>query len=506
MYKYKFKKYKKKLELYSSLMTGGTYDIKILNNLDLPLLELNDKIVNIKYFVFISKNQNRFEISDKCPQWLILNDDEYELLIYSYIYQLSKTILGNKILSNLKNIHIMCSKGLPAFKSGYINMPLSPYFIYEFAFDIDKIEQERKKIIDNNISDLNFLKILNYCIDIKNANPIDPEFVILYENSKYTEFIRNLFSNVMHFAPPFITFVHELLHYYSYIHNTRIDDNYMKNELNTIYGLSGYANIIEDMLISENTIRKELNLPERATYDTAIIVYEYGYNNRIDIPIFLGHDYVICPSKPYIDRSILSHKIESFDELHKINITYKNELDKLLHDENEITILMGNEHILIVSYNKERYEELGEKLKNINNIINKLKNTLEELEELEEDDDKKNIIQNLILKNENTQRQLEIDYNIEKEKTIKNDIHIKEYNKYRQEINIIQSEINKLSSELSKIQNKIYDYDRYLEEYKLNIEEYNKKNIEYDMLLKEYNDKLKVYNVEKMIPYYKLFI
>ena len=135
-----------------------------------------------------------------------------------------------------------------------IVIPSIPYFTEIQTIDASLLSDinfhSHTKILTETIKLLNYEPI-DYCIDLS-------EFSWLISTSKQTGFIA---------------LAHELIHCLHKFDN--IYSNDYTEEANTIFGINSSVYRIDDIIITENTIRKEWNMPARISHDCEEIFCMY---------------------------------------------------------------------------------------------------------------------------------------------------------------------------------------------------------------------------------------
>lgn len=121
-----------------------------------------------------------------------------------------------------------------------IVIPDTPYFIEVEVFNQDLIEGIECQLFD---------KIIN-------CQPLD---------SKLDNDFCSSFS-IFKFQPIVVTLFHELVHCLRHLNKIKL--NTQLEEESTIYGITNHTLIINDLIITENTFRKEIGLGPRISHDS----------------------------------------------------------------------------------------------------------------------------------------------------------------------------------------------------------------------------------------------
>lgn len=201
-------------------------------------LEKNEWIEMIKLFlVKLAEKPVGKLLSEKLISFI---DSGYVIKIQNHDFPQDRTVYPKiKFISNIEVL---------------IVIPSIPYFT------------EIQTINPLLLSDINFQsheKILSETIKLLNYEPID-YYIELYDFSWLISTSKQT---------GFIALAHELIHCLHKFDNVYCDD--YTEEANTIYGLSTSVYMIDDIIITENTIRKEWDMPPRISHDCEEIFCMY---------------------------------------------------------------------------------------------------------------------------------------------------------------------------------------------------------------------------------------
>ena len=190
-----------------------------------------------------------------------LSKDEWTELINYLINKIKETKIGNTLIENLEKVNnlTICnycsSKNFQYPHYNYLNntvyIPDTPYFINVPVLN-DKLYQNDSELFLQNIF---------------NAVPLD--------NKLSKEFIE-CFS-IYKFQPYYIILFHELVHCLRRFEN--VDNHFSVEEESTIYGLKNNTLILNQIIITENSFRKELGLLPRLSHDSND-KYIYNVTNK----------------------------------------------------------------------------------------------------------------------------------------------------------------------------------------------------------------------------------
>ena len=188
--------------------------------------------------------------------------NEWNHVIMSALRRIESTNVGSLLISELNKlghtINILNYSSSKSFQYPHFNcinntivIPDTPYFI--------KVEVFNQELIED-IQDEIFNKIIN-------CQPLD---------DKLDKDFSSSFSTFK-FQPIVVVLFHELVHCLRYFYNFNINSKI--EEESTIYGISGNTLVIDSIIITENSFRKELGMGSRISHESNDI---YVYNTRID--------------------------------------------------------------------------------------------------------------------------------------------------------------------------------------------------------------------------------
>lgn len=196
---------------------------------------------------------------------LFLNEEEWKNMIDIFIIRLYNNRLGKKFINRLNyflnngytlNVLNKDDKSISIYpKTIFVNsrkvkiiIPSVPYFT-------------QAKTIDPKV--VSEFGITGDILSISHYNEIEDKLKITDKIEHLSNYTNQSF---------FITFVHELIHCLRYFEN--ISSLHFEEEA-TIYGIKDKSLVIDDEIITENTIRREFNLQPRLSHDNKDI---YIYN------------------------------------------------------------------------------------------------------------------------------------------------------------------------------------------------------------------------------------
>jgi len=191
--------------------------------------------------------------------------NEWDHVIVSALRRIESTNVGSLLISELNkyirsgyNVNISnysSSKNFqyPHFssKDNTIFIPDTPYFI--------KVPVLNEELLEG-VEDETFHKIIN-------CQPLDDKIDLDLCSS----------FSIFKFQPIVVILFHELVHCLRLF--CKMNTRSMFEEESTIYGIKGNTLIINNIIITENSFRKELGLGARISHDSKDI---YVYNTRVD--------------------------------------------------------------------------------------------------------------------------------------------------------------------------------------------------------------------------------
>jgi hypothetical protein len=188
--------------------------------------------------------------------------NEWDHVIMTALRRIESTNVGSILISELNKlghtINILNYSSSKSFQYPHFNcinntivIPDTPYFVKVEVFNQELIEDVQDEIFD---------KIIN-------CQPLD---------GKLDKELCSSFS-IFKFQPIVVVLFHELVHCLRYLYN--MNTNSQLEEESTIYGTVGNTLIINSVIFTENSFRKELGFGSRISHESKDI---YVYNTRID--------------------------------------------------------------------------------------------------------------------------------------------------------------------------------------------------------------------------------
>tara|TARA_A100001015_G_C15044416_1_gene742453 strand:- start:1366 stop:2052 length:687 start_codon:yes stop_codon:yes gene_type:complete len=195
---------------------------------------------------------------------LFLSKNEWINLIKSYLNTIKKTNVGNILLEKINNhianganVKILNYSNDKIFQYPFckivtnklfeICIPDTPYFVKVPVLNEDLIKEV---LLDDNLSNIQLRNPI--------SNPLSNEIIKSFSHFEFQPIVVMLF--------------HELIHCLRKLEN--LDDLYNEEEC-TIYGIKSKTLRYENMYITENTFRKELDLPPRLSHSSEFM-YVHG--------------------------------------------------------------------------------------------------------------------------------------------------------------------------------------------------------------------------------------
>jgi len=228
--------------------------------------------------------QNYFHTGLEEEQWKDMLD---------YFWRILESIPTGRVLTRRLKYHMDRDKvitiknyrrgfsGLPSRTSQYpmvswrtlsVTIPSVPYFV--------KVRTVKDDALDDFISSempkkFKTLKQITDCVPLSEDIVLNPDSIEPFTVWKPQPYI--------------VMFAHELIHTLRYLEGFDLDKSY--EEVSTICGYKNNSLIIDDILITENTIRKNLCLPYRVDHDNEDIDV-YADASRFSGTVYTYDDFI----------------------------------------------------------------------------------------------------------------------------------------------------------------------------------------------------------------------
>lgn len=228
-------------------------------NIGILLLHPNIKLI---YYDFSHPYKYR---NNKIFSDLTISGDYWMELVISFFHRLSKSHNGRLLIKRLY-YYLDMGRILEISNTNIYRTDIADSFLVTF----DPHNSNKVFLIVPSIPCSDSVICMSSASIYNCMDDIDLMKVILYKSasSKLTNILQKYNDLIIIKSPPYISFIHELIHVVRYFEGLLVlTDKTNIEEPATIYGIDGYNLYIDNVLITENTFRKEYNLLPRICHE-----------------------------------------------------------------------------------------------------------------------------------------------------------------------------------------------------------------------------------------------